>query len=238
MAPTLTLADLDSIFELLDSQCQKLHYLARRAEIESHTPYVGGELDLFALYMDIAFNIGDLEFESPDLLLAGDYRKLEPYFMRGETGRQVKKPRPRLSKMWTKMIDQLEARQPLGWTRLGMALLSIPYEDQLRFDKHFATTKMVVRKYWRNKGHQDLIMLDTGPSGRRLAVAGLAHRNESYEAHQSRLQDAIHRVFLEVESNRVVFIGVNVEAPEDLAWHDLFVADRPANDDSGESAVP
>lgn len=236
MASTLTLADLDSIFDLLDGQCNKLHYLARRAEIESHTPYIGGELDLLAFYVDTSFNIDELEFDTTDLLLDGKHRKLEPYFMRGETGRQIKKPRTQLSKMWRKMIDQLETGQPFGWARLGLALLSVPYEDQLQFEQRFATTKMVVRKHWRNKGHQDLIMMNTGPSARRLAVAGLAYRNEPYEAHRLRQQDAIHKVFSQVKSNRLFFIGVNVEAPEDLGGHDFFLVDRP--DDESEQKPP
>jgi hypothetical protein len=233
MAPTLTLADLESVFELLDSPCQKLHYLARRADLESHTVYSGGELDLLALYLESGFNIGDLEFESPKLWLDLKFKRLERYFMRGETGEKIRKPRLVLSKWWSAILKHTEATEPLGWTRLGMALLTVPYEDQERIERRFTGTKRIVQRFWKNPGHVDLIYLDTGPAHRRLAVAAFAYRNDLASRREAKIREVIGQVFDGVRADKLLLIGSNVELDKN-PWDDLIIAFRPsdASDDA------
>lgn len=226
MAPTMTLADLESIFEVLDGQIQKLHYLARRAELERHTNYSGGELDLLALYLETGFNIGDLEFESPSLLLDGKFQQLAPYFMRHETGRKVRKPRLVLSKWWSDMVKHTEKVKPLGWSRLGLALLTVPFEDQQRLGRAFESTKLIVRNYWKNKGHMDLNYVDTGPAQRRMAVAAYAYRNESAHNRRDKFQDVAAQVFDGVRADKLLLIGVNAEIDRS-PYDDLIIAFRP-----------
>ena len=50
--PTYLLTDLETIFEDLDPVSQRLHYLARREDIERHVNYAADEIDLLGLYID------------------------------------------------------------------------------------------------------------------------------------------------------------------------------------------
>ncbi len=56
-APTMTLADLEIVFDILADTPEKLHYLVRRAELEDQLKYLGDELDLLGLYLETGFCI-------------------------------------------------------------------------------------------------------------------------------------------------------------------------------------
>jgi hypothetical protein len=52
LSPTLSLADLETVCEILAGTGEKLHYLLRRAQFEKSATYIGDELDLLAFYID------------------------------------------------------------------------------------------------------------------------------------------------------------------------------------------
>ena len=62
LAPVINLTDLMAIFEILDLQSEKVHYLGRRREFDAHLRFHGDELDVLAFYLDHGFNIGEAEF--------------------------------------------------------------------------------------------------------------------------------------------------------------------------------
>ena len=55
LAPVISLTDLMVIFEILDLQSERVHYLARRREINSHVVWFGDELDILAFYLQNGF---------------------------------------------------------------------------------------------------------------------------------------------------------------------------------------
>ena len=62
LASVINLTDLMAIFEILDLQSEKVHYLGRRREFDAHLRFHGDELDVLAFYLDHGFNIGEAEF--------------------------------------------------------------------------------------------------------------------------------------------------------------------------------
>ena len=80
LAPSISLSDLECVFELLTLEAEKSHYLARRREFEAHFEYEGDELDLLGFYLDNGFNIGDREY-SKDLAIDMSLKskELDPY---------------------------------------------------------------------------------------------------------------------------------------------------------------
>jgi len=127
-APTLTLADLELAFDLLDGACQKLHYLFRRAEFEAHADYFADEMDLLAFYLDTGFNIGEMEFDGTPLFLYGLSQRIDPYFMARGSGGRVAKPRLRLTQWWRDLVRYREQRQGQipRWSEAGCLLLDVP----------------------------------------------------------------------------------------------------------------
>lgn len=213
LVPTLALVDLESIFEVLDGQVQRLHYLIRRGQFERHATYTGGEMDLLALYLDTGFNIGELEFDGSPLMLIGDATRLNPYLMRRTTGATPRRPRLRLTKWWADMVRRVEETQPSHWTNLGVALLDVAYGEQERFEKRFRATRRIVERFWKNPGHEDVIYFGIGPRPHRAVVAGLAVRRlPSAELHD--LVSGVADRALEVAAaERGVVIVVDVLLP-------------------------
>src|SRR5205823_674137 len=78
---TMSLTDLELVFELFDTACEKIHYLARRFEFERNASYMADETDLLAFYIDNGFNIGEAEYDGTPLFIYGISEQLDPYFM-------------------------------------------------------------------------------------------------------------------------------------------------------------
>ena len=61
LASVICLTDLMVIFEVLDLQSEKVHYLGRRREFDAHLRFHGDELDVLALYLGRGFNFEEAE---------------------------------------------------------------------------------------------------------------------------------------------------------------------------------
>ncbi|MBV9469681.1 MAG: hypothetical protein JO316_16365 [Abitibacteriaceae bacterium] len=211
IAPTITLADLEIIFEILTGTCQKLHYLIRRAEFEVNVDYIADELDLLAFYIETGFNVGEAEFENVPLIIYGMSKAFDPYFMSQFSGVEVSKPHPHITNWWLDTLRQIEERQPSRWTEMGYILLNLSYEDQCSFEDQFKRVQRIVKSHWRMKNHKNVILHTSGPSKRRTALAGLAYKQMTIEKRNEWLREAGANVALDAPSDRAVVIGVDID---------------------------
>ena len=88
IAPCILLADLEIVFDILETTHHKIHYLKRRADLEAHFDYQGDELDLLGFYLATGFNenmsrldarflaTSILKAESPFILFSPDIASL------------------------------------------------------------------------------------------------------------------------------------------------------------------
>ena len=68
--PTMSLADFETVFDLLEHPVQILHYLMKREAIEASIGYLADELDLLGVYLDTLLDVGDVE-PDVELVFAG-----------------------------------------------------------------------------------------------------------------------------------------------------------------------
>lgn len=143
LAPSINLADLQCIFELLPLEVEKIHYLARRREFERHVNYRADEVDLLGFYLDCGFNIGGDEYEGNIALnLTLKSKELDPYFVRTGRGHsEVEKPRLQMSKWWKDLLIYLSERRPHGWIESAYVLLNSTKSDQEKFEEDLAKLK-------------------------------------------------------------------------------------------------
>ncbi|MEG4226361.1 hypothetical protein QUA35_09405 [Microcoleus sp. N9_B2] len=85
-APTIALADLEVVFDILTSVSQKIHYLVRRAELEEHMQYRTNELNLLGFYLETRFNLGKEEFEPREWMISGMSEKVDEYYVALDQG--------------------------------------------------------------------------------------------------------------------------------------------------------
>jgi hypothetical protein len=135
LIPSIALTDFEVILETMDSQAQRIHYFARRAEIEKTMDYLGDESDLLALYLESGFNVGDWEDGGHLINLGMKSKELDPYFVARADGVSIPKPHLDLSNWWRDILKRVEDKKLPGWTELAYIFLNIGRRDQEKFER-------------------------------------------------------------------------------------------------------
>ena len=211
--PTMLLADLEIIFEILNRTCEKLHYLRRRTQFERNSVYFGDEIDLLAFYIETGFNIGEAEFDGTFFFLHELSKTIDPYYMQKWDSKDDSKPSRTLTNWWKDLLDYIEKRQMSRWAEIGFILLNVPYEDQIEFEKGFKRIQKVVQKHWRRPNHKNTFMLSTGPEQRRDALVGVAYKEAETERRNQLLWNAGSNAIEQASSEQALIIGIDVDKP-------------------------
>lgn len=211
LAPSISLCDLEIIFDILELQSEKIHYLIRRREFDAHARFHGDELDLFGFYLDNGFNIGEAEFDHNfylDLILKS--KELDPYVLGTAKGIKIKKPFLAKTKFWADILGKLDGKG-VSWLEASYILLNAPAEDQLKFEKKFELLKELIRKGKMDKDHNWVSFL-SGPERRRHKIIGYPYQNLTREERHEMVNEIIHRELTE-DIRGIVIIGCDLQAP-------------------------
>jgi hypothetical protein len=128
MAPTMSIFELETLFDLLPDQISRLHYLRRRGEMERNVLVEADEMDLIALYLESSFCIRHLEEAKDGFSIYGwSDRIAKIYDHDGARQRVVPVKR---TPFFQGIISVIEKRGQPGWTRFGYRLSNIAYKDQ------------------------------------------------------------------------------------------------------------
>lgn len=212
LSPNMSLADLEIIFDLLETSCEKIHYLVRREQFERNATYYADEIDLLVFYLQNGFNIGDQEFNQHNLFLYGISKEVDNYFLSKYYPKEeaVRKPRPRRTQWWDDIINKLESKKILRWTEMALILLNVSYTDQKKFEKNFRKVKKDVDIHWKKPGHHNSVILYTGPQQRRQIVIGLAYKNIDREERNLRIKNIAIESMEKEGLSKALVIGVDV----------------------------
>ena len=214
IAPTMSIAELELIFDILENTCEKMHYLVRRADFQVHAKYRGDELDLLRFYLDTGFNIGGAEYDGNLLYLWGLSKSFDPYFMQQWTPKTVNKPRLRLTRWWRDILRQIERRQFSGWTEIGYILLNVAFDDQKDFEKNFKRIQKVAKRRWRDPEHNNTVVMVNGPAQRQDIFVALAHKQISKELRNEWIENCAAEAMEEASVDKAVGIAMDIEKSE------------------------
>jgi hypothetical protein len=217
-APTIALADLEVVFDILTSTPQKIHYLIRRAELEEHMQYHGDELDLLGFYLETGFNFGKEEFEPREWIISGMSEKVDEYYVALDKGIIRKKPILELIKWWRDIQLRIEQRCPYRWLEIAVMLLNISLTDQRKAEREFKKIIRNVKKNWRQPGHINSIIMHIPQ--RHEAVGLLAFRESQQDQRREFMQNLAGRSFSETNAERCLVIGINID---DQNWYPYSV---------------
>jgi len=212
LAPSISIKDLEIIFELLPLEAQKLHYLSRRREFEAHMKFHGDEMDLFAFYLDTGFNIGDTEYnDTHHLNLTLKSKEIDPYIIGKSRGVIVKKPGLLMTRYWSDILNKIEADKGRMWLQSSYALLNASEDDQKMFEKNFDKLKSMLRNGKAPKKH-NWVMMACGPERRRYVIIGYPYQNITKEERNDMLSEIITHE--KVQGCRsIVIIGQDIGRP-------------------------
>lgn len=141
IAPTMSVFELETIFEVLKLEVERCHYLSRRVLFERDTRYVADELDLLAFYLETQFNIEPTE----GLFLYGKSAPLALAYTSLGPGDPIDLPIKRTA-LWDSLLKQVETLRPVGWTRFGHRLLNFPYAAQKKFGGYVSEGQRNIRQ--------------------------------------------------------------------------------------------
>lgn len=210
IAPTILLADLEIVFDILSSTPEKIHYLVRRTELEERIHYVGDELDLIGLYLDTCFNLGNIESSQKNMMLIGMSKKIDDYYIAKDQGINRNKPIIKSTAWWRDIRSYIEKRNPDRWSEVAVMLLNVPFEAQNNSQKRFKKIVKNVKKNWRKKGHLNSIVI-LPPKWRYEAVGFFAFCEANKDDRHASMENLASRIFEESHATRCLIIGINID---------------------------
>lgn len=232
-APTMTLADLEIVLDILGSTPEKIHYLVRRSELEEHITYEGDELDLLGLYLDTAFNLGEGEFAGHRWVVVQMSQKIDDYYIAKDQGIARRKPALRSTQWWSDIQNRIERRRPDRWSEAAVMLLNVSFEDQKTAQKLFKKIVKNVKKNWRRPGHRNSIIIEP-PKWRTDAFALMAFRERQKEERYVFMENIASQAFSNSHAERCLIIGVNIDKDQ-YPYSILGVYDRPQENANGNN---
>jgi hypothetical protein len=209
LAPSISLTDVEIIFELLPLEAEKIHYLSRRREFEDHIAYKGDEMDLLAFYLENGFNIGETEYRKDILLeISSNSKVLDPYFNGINQGVAVPKPELVMSQWWKDLLNQIAVRKPQYWMETSFILLNTTKEDQELLSKNLEKLKRWISQGKTGNIHDWVICL-AGPAKRKYAIVGYPYVTQDKDERKRVMENIIQSDYKD-GIRGIVIIGSNL----------------------------
>ncbi|MEY9121313.1 hypothetical protein [Bradyrhizobium yuanmingense] len=159
LAPTIQMADLLCVIDILEKPLLVLHYLSERAHLQKTFTLLGDELDFLGLYIETGFNVG-VPVEDFLFTVSGMSSPIDRYYTGRDAGLARSKPKPNLSPLFSKVIDRLAERRPERWTTVGLHVLSAASpSEQHRFERSIDKLRASVRKNYHDPAHVNSLQI-------------------------------------------------------------------------------
>lgn len=154
LAPTINIADLFCITDIIDEPLLFLHYMLERNHLQKSFNLLGDELDFLGLYLETGFNIAGLRGEYTVFSPSGMSEHIDRYYTSKDEGISLPKPRPKLRPLFSGAIQKLNEMRSPGWTTAGLHLLSsADSNEQKKIEEKLTQLRGMVRRNFRDPGH-------------------------------------------------------------------------------------
>lgn len=171
LAPTILIADLFCITDILENPIQLLHYLSERIHLQKSFKLAGDELDFLGLYLETGFNIAGLRDDKSTFSPSGMSEPIDRYYMSKDAGITLSKPTAKLHSLFGQTIQKLNARRSHGWITAGLHLLSVADPDEQRkIATKLIRLREMVRKKYMDPEHINSLLVSP-PEERKARVA-------------------------------------------------------------------
>lgn len=188
VAPAMTVADLEIVFDMLDGPVQKLHYLMRRTALEDSMEFFGDEMDLLGLYLQRGLSLGGLETKGDMMILSGMSKPVDDYYIALDLGSTPTKPALRLHPRWAAALLRLSTARPPRWLEAATMLLDMAPEEQAQFVKKMDKTIDRVRRDREKAAHQNALVFIPN-NGRQVAIVGVAFYDTQFHKRHDMMGD-------------------------------------------------
>lgn len=210
LSPCILLADLEIVFEMLDSMAQRIHYLRRRSELAENMNIVGDEIDFIGFYLTTGFNIGLSEFSNDVFVITDMSKAIDKYCMARAEGIERAKPQLRLTKRWKETLQAIENRRFNGWTDMVCILLNCSYEDQQETEKKFTKVIRKIHRAYTDPKHLSSVIII--PHERRTdALVFYGFKEVEKETRHDIMYHLATQAFEQKHIQKCLVIGMNID---------------------------
>lgn len=213
IAPCLSITDLELIFDMLETECEKIHYLLRRTEVEKNINYIGDEMDLLVFYLENGFNVGDFEFNKNNHinLLERSY-ELDNYFVNKYFQKNIDiiKPRPARTLWFDSIIRFLEKRKIDGWVELSYYLLNVSHPEQIKFERMVRKIIKNVSIKWKDPNHINHVVLNSSNEKRSNLIIAYAYKDITREDRDENINKIAGKNMEDLNCKECILLGIDV----------------------------
>jgi len=210
VAPAVTLADLEIVFDTLKSPLERLHYWVQRSVWEGKADYTADEIDLLGIYLNTGLTVGDIH-KNTRLFLLGASKPIDEYYEAVRHGISKEKPTYQATPWWRDLLEKLETKRPDRWMEVGIVLLSAGYAQQVEIERRVKSlTEVVKREREAAASHNGLIFVASADTTDAISILALV---SSQVTDRLRLMEnmASHAFAENASVGQCVVIMINVD---------------------------
>lgn len=217
--PSTNLADFETIFDLLEHPVQILHYLERRSIIQRQYNLMGDELDYLGLYLSTFLALGNFSDYATDHVIdiSGMSDSIDSYYQAKDAGVSIQKPKPKTSKLFTEIFNQLEKRSTPRWTEIGCILNMYVPEDQVQLSNMIKILSKRVHHTWQQVGHKNMIILCPHESSE-YSLAVVLYKDANKQLRDKFINEASVQALEPDHVKQCLLIAKNIDDNE-IAYH-------------------
>jgi hypothetical protein len=216
--PTMNLADFETLFDYLEHPVQIIHYLDRRTELEGRINFIGCELNFMGLYAKTLFNFGNMQLkDNTEITLLNMSAALDNYYSSKSEGIIIKKPKPKISKLFEDIFLRLEGRSLPQWTEIGVLLNRFSPDDQLKLVSALKVLERGVNRIWQKEGHKNTIIY-TPPESSEYALAYVLFKDGNADRRYEFINNAASSALEPEHVKSCLVIAKNIDH-DDMPYH-------------------
>lgn len=170
LAPTMLIADLKCVADILDNELLLIHYLSERYHLQKSLNLLGDELDFLGLYLVTGFNLAELKDKFTEFSPSGMSGPIDRYYEGTQAGLNLRKPKMELRPLFRDIVNRITLIKPPGWTLVGLHLLSCADPaEQKAIERNLTKLRTFVRRSYRNPQHAHTMVVQP-PEKRKAPV--------------------------------------------------------------------
>ena len=231
LAPTLNVADLICISEILDEPAYFLHYFSERDRIQREFGLVGDELDYLGLYLRNGFGMSGADSPDAKIILSGLSAPIDRYYLSAHAGVAVPKPAPAIHPELGSIIGAIQKRRVQGWTTIALDLLRIGnLDEQTKIFDAVASLRRKVTKTHRDPKHT-CSMIFAPHSTTISCILFYVYPKALREKRHENVHILSTTALGELDRKRCVIVGRMIEA-WDRPYGFIAIAFQPSSDEA------
>lgn len=226
LPPTIAIADLMVLLDVLNSPWMLLHYLTRRDSIQQKIKFTADEMDLLGLYLDSGFYLPQFENTDKHIIATGISARIDDYYSAKDQKQSPALPKRKLSKWFEDVIADAYERRFYGWSEILTALLDLNHHDQKKVERWFFKLKRKLKNSTQPLSDIQNTLVYVPDGADKQVYAFLVLRPVDYDDRDRICEDAAMQAFDMSEAGKCVLVALKTEGTES-AYSRIGMYERP-----------